>query len=206
MQRFSATEALRFGWTTFWKRPVLFVLFTAVLGVVSYAIGGDTQAHGAYELLTLLASMIVAVFLDMGATAFALKAYDDLENVSLIDLWHPDDFWHYVVASILVGIVVGIGLFLLVIPGVVAALALFFVKFLIIDKHLGPVDAFRESVRMTRGHRFELFVLCLLIALIYIVSALLFGIGLFVALPVTTLAAVYAYRVVSALPSPTRTV
>jgi uncharacterized membrane protein len=59
---------------------------------------------------------------------------------------------------------------------------------------------------MTRGHRFELFVLCLLIALIYIVSALLFGIGLFVALPVTTLAAVYAYRVVSALPSPTRTV
>jgi uncharacterized membrane protein len=59
---------------------------------------------------------------------------------------------------------------------------------------------------MTRGHRFELFVLCLLIALIYVVSALLFGVGLFVGLPVTTLAAVYAYRVMATLPAPTRTV
>lgn len=204
MERFSATGAIRFGWDIFWKRPLMFVGYALVMGLVSYAIGGDPHASGAYEVVTLLASMVVAVFLDMGATAFMLKAHDDLEQVSLVDLWHPDDFWNYLLVSILVGLVVGIGLILLIVPGIVAALALFFVKFLVIDKHLGPIEAFKESVRMTKGHRLGLLVLFVLIALIDILGALAFGIGLLIAVPVTTMATAYAYRVIAKMPAPTR--
>lgn len=195
MEHYSATAALRWGWQRFMERPIVFFGFTVILFLVSSLISSDTSPKDAYAAVTLIASVVVGVFLDMGATAFMLKAHDSIADVSLWDLWHPEDFLNYLLAALLTGLVVGVGLFLLVIPGIVAAIALLFVKLLVIDRHLGPVEAFKESVRITKGHRLELFVLILLVALIDLAGVLLLGIGLLVAIPVTTLAVTRSYRV-----------
>lgn len=194
MEHYSATAAIGWAWQRFRERPFIFLGFSLILFIVSSLLSTDTSPRDAYSALVLLASIIVGVFLDMGATAFMLKAHDSIADVSLWNLWHPDDFANYLLAALLTGLVIGVGLFLLVIPGIVAAIALLFVKLLVIDKHMGPIEAFKESMRITKGHRFELFVLVLLIALIDLAGVLLLGIGLLVAIPVTTLAVTHSYR------------
>jgi uncharacterized membrane protein len=71
---------------------------------------------------------------------------------------------------------------------------LLFVKFIVVDRKMGPIEALKESVRMTKGHRMTLFLLVLLIAVINIIGAILLLVPLLVTIPVSTLAMVYAYR------------
>lgn len=197
MEPFSATGMIRWGWETFGKRPLVFVGFALVLGVVSWLIGADAHPGDPLPVLTAVAGLIVAIFLDMGATAFMLKAHDALDTVTLADLWHPDDFWNYLLASALSGIAIIVGLVLLIVPGIIAAIAFLFVKFLVIDRHLEPIAAMKESARMTKGHRFELFVLVLLLVGLNILGMLLAGIGMLVTIPLSALALVRAYRLLA---------
>ncbi len=205
MNDFSATAALAWGWQTFWKRPLLFIGFALVLGLVSWLVGGDAHPGDPLPIVTALAGIIVAIFLDMGATAFSLKAHDDLDAASLSDLWHPDDFWHYLLASLLTGVVIVFGIILLIVPGIIAAIMLLFAKFLVIDRHRRPIEALKESARITKGKRFELFVLVLLIIAINLIGAMLLGVGLLVSVPVSMLAMAYAYRTLSREPGITAT-
>lgn len=65
----------------------------------------------------------------------------------------------------------------------------------VIDQGLNPVEAMKESVRIARGHFWSLFGLGVLLVLILAVGVLAFGVGLFVAIPIVSLAYVHAYRV-----------
>jgi len=73
-----------------------------------------------------------------------------------------------------------------------------FVMFIVIDRGLGPVEAMKESARLTRGYKWQLLGFVLVLALINFVGALALLVGLFVTIPVTSLAFVQAYRALSA--------
>ncbi len=77
-----------------------------------------------------------------------------------------------------------------------------FTTFIVIDRELGPIEAMKESMRIARGHRWPLLGLIVLLALIVLVGVLALFVGLLVAMPVTTLAFVHAYRVLSGAGGP----
>jgi preprotein translocase subunit SecY len=91
-------------------------------------------------------------------------------------------------------IVILFGLILFIVPGIVAGVALLFTSYLIIDRDLGPVDAMKESLRITNGHRWNIVLFLLLATGLNILGALFFGIGLLVTIPVSALALVHIYR------------
>ena len=62
------------------------------------------------------------------------------------------------IANILVGLIVGIGMALFVIPGIIAALALAMVDFIIIDKNAKGSEALKQSHELMKGHKWEYFV------------------------------------------------
>jgi len=68
------------------------------------------------------------------------------------------------------------------------------VKFLVIDKGLGPVASLKESWRITKGSKWELFILIIVLAVLNLLGAIALLIGLFITIPVTALATVHAYR------------
>jgi uncharacterized membrane protein len=140
-----------------------------------------------------VASVIAAVFLDMGATAFVIAAHDEPES-TLGALLHTDDFLPYLGVLVGYGVFVLGGFLFLIVPGIIAVTALGFAKFFVIDKHLGVADALRASARITRGHRFEVFTLLVALAIINILGALVLGIGTIVTMPITMLAMAHAYR------------
>ena len=100
----------------------------------------------------------------------------------------------YLVASVMYGVMVLVGLILLIVPGIYWALKYQFYKLLIIDKEMEPLEALRESARITRGHLWQLFGFFWLLIGINILGVLALGVGLFVSVPTTLFAVVFVYK------------
>jgi len=203
---FSTGSAIRFGWETFKRRPWFFigssVVILLVYGVVgAFTSGIDAAVTGSPNdpsLAGTLVNLALGTFISMGVTAFYLAAHDNPDTVSLSSLWHPRPFWKFLGASILLGLAIGIGLILLVVPGIIVALMFLFTTFIVIERELGPIEAMKESNRITRGYKWPLLGFVLVLTLINLLGLLALVVGLLVSIPVSTLAFVHAYRELSA--------
>jgi uncharacterized membrane protein len=199
MNTISASECIRFGWETFKKRPLIligaFVLAMAISGITSSLLQPEQGAPvTAASTLMSIASGIIGLFVEIGIVTFIIRAHDSVETVRIHDLWNPKVFLYYLGGQILVGLTVIIGLVLLVIPGIIAALGLMFTSYLIVDKNRGPIEAYKESWRITKGHRWQLASLVAMIVLLNILGLVALVVGLLVTIPVSMLAMVHAYR------------
>lgn len=200
MNTFSIGDSIKFGWETFKKRPWFLVGATAIVMVassISSTVSQNMQQNGMISFLAFLITLAVSTLIDMGLTNLTLKSHDNIEAVKFEDLWYPKPFWKYLGATILSGIAVGVGFVLLIIPGIIAALMIFFVKFIVIEHNMGPLDAIKESIRIGKGHRWTLLGLLLVAIVINVVAAMLLLVPLLVSIPVTTLAFAHAYRTIS---------
>lgn len=195
MNTFSATECIKFGWETFKKRPwfligvyVLIYAIELIPGIVA-----DYTQGGANVLLNII-SFVFSALAWMVMISFFLRAHDDIEHVSLHDLWHPEKIIYFIAATFMQGLAIIGGLILLIIPGIIFGLMFYFAGYLVMDKNLGPVEAIRESARITNGHKWELFLLGVASIGITIIGFICLIVGVLVALPVVSLAFVHAYR------------
>lgn len=99
-----------------------------------------------------------------------------------------------IVASIIYGLAVLIGLILLIVPGIYIALRYGHYMNAIVDKNLGIMESLQYSSNLTTGNRMPLFVLAILCILVMLAGFLAFCVGIFVAIPIVSLAAAVSYR------------
>lgn len=197
MNTFSVGETIRFAWESFKKRPWFFVGVTLLVMILSGIISMITEMFGDEDLMAVVGAIInivLSTFIGIGTTALYLHAHESIDAVESKELWHPAGFWNYLAATLLIGIVVVLGFILLIVPGVIVALMLMFATYLIVDRKLGPIEAMKESRRITKGHLLDLFLLMLAIIGINILGLLALVVGLLVTIPMTSLALVHAYR------------
>ena len=196
MKSFSKTEAFVVAWDRFIERPFfiigLFVL-TTFISVITGLIA-DEIGDGIIGASINIVDFAIQIIIGMGSTLILLRVYDQVET-DYTDLFEPIRlFWKYLAATLLVLLVTVFGLILFIVPGIVAGIALLFVTYLIIDRDLGPVEAMKESLHITNGHRWNIILFLLLILALNIVGALFLGVGLLVTIPVSALALVHVYR------------
>jgi uncharacterized membrane protein len=207
---FTAGEAIRFGWETFKRRPWFFVGATLIIMLVSGLIdaftrGIDAAVSGSADQSSLLGSLIsllAGTLVNMGATAFYLAAHDNPDAVNLAALWHPRPFLKFLGASLLLMLTIAAGFILLIVPGIIFALMFMFTTFVVIDREFGPIDAMKESRRLTYGHKWKLLGLSLLLVLINLLGLAALFVGLFVTVPISSLALTHAYRVLGGKAEP----
>jgi len=194
---FSIREALEFGWDAFKRHAgaavVIGVASLLTMLVVDALVRMAADQAGPAALLAVFAQLL-QLFWSLVWIRFALAVHD-LRPAPPRELL-PDGktFIEYVAASLLYSLLVAIGLVLLVIPGLYLAARYGLVSFVIAERRAGPIDAFHQSASLTRGARWKLLLLMLLLGVLNLVGALLLGFGLLATVPLSALAMAFVYR------------
>lgn len=199
MNTITASECVKFGWEVFKKRPWFILGAMIIMWIVtnapSYLFGPEESAPmSGYAFLFTVAIVALGLAVEIVMTRFWLKAHDTVESMKYEDAFPPRPFWKYVGAKIATAIVIIIGLILLIVPGIIAMLMFVFTPYLVVERKMWPIEAMKESARITKGHRMNLFVLMLMLLGLNIVGALFLLIGLLVTIPISMLAVAHAYR------------
>ena len=105
---------------------------------------------------------------------------------------NPITILYFFLLIIFLNIVLTIGYLLLIVPGVILTLMFITAPFLVIDRDMDPISAIKESIKMTSGHKMDLFVgLCVSTIVASFLS--IFIITLIFTIPMMLLIYVYPY-------------
>lgn len=89
-----------------------------------------------------------------------------------------ENYFHIVLASLLVTALVVLGLFVLIIPGIIIACRLVFTSYIVMDKKLDPIEAVEMSWRLTRGHGWRIFAMGFVSFFVFIFGLMLLIVGI----------------------------
>lgn len=129
------------------------------------------------------------------AYAYAKAARND--RVDVMDMFEAfRTYLNAVLANVLVTVIVVIGFFLLIVPGIIFACKLVFTPYLVVDRKMSAIDAIQESWRMTTGHAWTVFFIGLLSIPIVIAGLLCFIVGVVISIMWTMMAFAALYHAV----------
>lgn len=199
MKDFSIEKALTASWQVFKANWMLVLGVGFVMVLVQWLPGllaemGVVSETGLSMAVVSLLSTIIGIILTMGWIYIAIKLMRG-DSAEFSDLWSKTDrLVPYFLASLLIGLLVGLGLILLVIPGIILALMYMYVPYIIVDTKAGVMDALKQSSELTKGIRLKLLAFVVVLIGLNIVGALLFGLGLILTIPLSALAQAYVYN------------
>jgi uncharacterized membrane protein len=174
----------RNGWHQLWKNILeLFVIGIIIFFIsLPFAVMSNTaeEMECAGAMLGFMSVIYVVLLLnplEFGVDYAYLKAArgDKLEIKDMFASFQ--NYWHAVLASLLTGIIVMLGFFLLIVPGIIFACRLAFVPYLVVDRKMETIEAVKESWRMTRGHANKVFLMGLLAIPIVLVGLVCLVVG-----------------------------
>ncbi len=224
--RYSVGEALSWAWAKFTKNALPLVIATLIFGLIMLALNSVFQAAmqavspevftsidtgtSVFESTTrtvtaggiavLIASMLVQLVVEAAISAGYYGGMLDIANgqpVAIGSFFRPRNIVSVILATLIVGVLTGIGLFLCIIPGILVSIFTVFSTVAIIDRNLSPIDGIKASIDIVKKNFGQTLLACLTAAAIMFVGALLCGVGLLVAAPVAYLFLVYTYRKLS---------
>ena len=114
--------------------------------------------------------------------------------VSVATVFRTDDLVPALIANVIIGIAVAVGLLLCVIPGLIVAFFTQFTLYFVVDKKMPAMEAIKSSFSFVNKNLGSLIGLYVASLLAVAVGALLCGVGALIAIPVVGIATAYAYR------------
>ena len=93
-----------------------------------------------------------------------------------------ENYLHIILANLLVFALVVLGLFALIIPGIIIGCRLAFVSYIIMDKKLDPIEAVELSWKLTKGHGWQIFFMGFVSIFIVIFGLCMLIVGIFPAM------------------------
>jgi len=182
------------------QRFLFFVVILGILGgllsVVFYLgqlqIGLDIYKHGSSTLRRILIPLKVIIFYILAGSLLSLIVLGVVLGMGLVSLL-PIGLASYFDSAILLilSLVILVPICVVLIGNVFLAYNFFDVA--LVDTGCGPIEALRESAKLTRGVRLRLLGFYLAISGVIILSVVTI-IGLLFTIPMATLARVYLYR------------
>ena len=189
------------GWDIMWKNFialfVVFIIYSLLSGPVG-ALQWKVEDFDWFLLPLVLFGIGFGIFVSgpigYSANWVFLKAVRG-EKFEVKDLFSvfQRNYWNAVLGNILVVVIVGMGIFMLIIPGIIFACRLAFVPYLIVDREMEVTEALSKSWEMTKGYGWDIFFMGLLAIPIGIIGllALIFGVIISAIWVKTAFAAMY---------------
>ena len=179
-------EYLKQGWELFKRYPGGFVGFFLVYVVIQLVLNFIPWVGG-------VAAFAVGPALIMGNFIVSAKLMQD-HTPKFSDFFLGFRFFIPLLLTALVGgALAGIGLLLLIIPGLYLMVGYLFAASLVVDRRLDFWPALELSRRTVQPNWFTFFAFLLLLLILNLVGAALLGFGLLVSVPLTGCAITVAY-------------
>jgi len=194
------------GWQQL-KKYFLELLLITVIGIAIgvpfglFRVDANTASAGTAILgiLGFAYSLLIVQPVDYGVSFASLRAArrDKLEIKDMFEAFK--NYVNVVLANLLAGAIIIIGLALLIVPGIIFACKLAFVPYLVVDRKMETIEAVKESWRMTGGYAWKVFLIGLLAIPISIAGLICFGVGIIFAIIWIRLAFASLYHAVSSV-------
>jgi uncharacterized membrane protein len=168
-----------YAWDRALQNIVPLLLITLLIAVIesgTWAVSEDGYQN--LDVISVIVWLFLLTPLEYGASYIYLRAARR-QKVVLKDV--QVGFYHYlnvIFSRLLVLFLVGLGIVLLIVPGIIVACRLAFVDYLVVDKGLDPVQAVQESWKMTKGYGWRIFGMALLALPIALLGLIAFGVGI----------------------------
>jgi hypothetical protein len=217
-QPWNVGEVVSIAWERFkpnWAVVVFTYLVTLVITQVVAGVPAVLEAAGvlgaksAPAIVLRLAftalNLVVAAFFQVGLTRIWLQIARGENPEFGVVFSGGDRMWACLGTLFLLGLIFGVGLLLLIVPGVIFLCGLLLSTFYVVDANMGPIAALQASWNATRGHKGNLFVLGLVAFGLAIAGFLMLCVGWLVTVPIGYIALTVAYTRISGLgvvPSP----
>jgi len=174
------------GWETMKKNfpELLLVIFLQILIAVPVGIGNifapvPPHFFNFSSLFSVVYGIVVMTPVSYGCYWIFLKAVRG-EPFKVTDMFFAfQQIGQVIIANILMGLIIGAGFILLIVPGIIFACKLAFVPFLVMDKKMEAVAAIRKSWEMTKGFTGTIFLMGLVSCLVAIAGLICLIVGIF---------------------------
>ena len=178
-----------------WK-PMLYIMAISFVFSLILSLTGVMEKQTLYSLLTTLFT-IATMPLAVGAIQYIMKTKKG-ETVEVMDVFKKKYklFVPILVMTIVMGVLVGIGFALLVIPGIILALRYSMAQLIAAEAEdeLDGIGALKRSAKLMDGHKWDYFVFCLSFIGWYLLCGITFGIACIWVFPYITVAEIDYYE------------
>ena len=174
------------GWNLIFTTFIELLVVTLVYAVIQIPTGGIQIKPDGFEWYLIPIVMLAigyGIFIS-GPIGYSvqwvfLKAVRR-EKIEIKDMFavFERNYWNAVIAGLVTTIIIVIGIFMFIVPGIIFACRLAFVPFLVIDQKMEAMEALKASWAMTKGHGWTVFFMGLLAFFIIIAGliVLIFGV------------------------------
>ena len=136
-----------------------------------------------FGLLAMLYAFLVAPVFQFGGDMIFVQAVRKIKpDFEYLVKGFMENYLHIILANLLVFALVVLGLFALIIPGIIIGCRLAFVSYIIMDKKLDPIEAVELSWKLTKGHGWTIFFMGFTSIFIVLFGLLLLIVGIFPAI------------------------
>lgn len=170
-------------------------LLNGVSSIVNATAGNDPgAAFYAITLVISLASAIIGLLVNAGLTKMAIHHVrsgqaDIAQLFNITDVIVP-----IIVAGLLMYLAIGVGMVLLIIPGILAFLGLSMAIPLVVDQKVDGIEALKRSWATCQPHWGSLFLLFLVLGLLNLAGFCACFVGLLITSPISQVAIALTYR------------
>jgi len=193
----------RNGWRQLRKyflELLLIIIVSLVIGFPGYSFSEVEYMEGIDVVIRtfgLAYILLIILPINYGVSFGYLRAArGDKLNVKDIFKVFPN-YLNAIFANLLVFVIIGIGLALLIVPGIIFACKLAFTPYLVVSRKMEVIEAVKKSWRMTKGYSWRIFLIGLLAIPVAIAGLICLGVGIIASIMWVNLAFASFYHVVS---------
>jgi hypothetical protein len=138
---------------------------------------------GFFAVIGILYAFLVAPVFKFGGDLIFIHSVRKIRpDFEVLVKGFSENYLHIILANLLVFALIILGLFALIIPGIIIACRLIFVSYIVMDKKLDPIEAVELSWKLTRGHSWSIFFMGVTSFFLLIFGLCLLIVGIFPAL------------------------
>lgn len=169
----------------------------ANVSVTDQGVQITTAANPGAAAISYVLYTLISVFVGMGWTNVALR-YAYGEEVRWSDFWRPLKygrmFFSFLIAGILYSLILLAGTILFIFPAFIWSAMFMMWPYYVVRHHMGPIQALKAAAHTSRGAKWELFALILVLAALSLAGLAALVIGAFVVYVIEALARAEAFK------------